>query len=120
MIRDIFKKAENKINDESSLGCPDMVPFWLEIKRLIDKGFIDIYELECIFRDDFENYKEAPWELVQLCMYHLKLPDFRDYLHSKYDIAVATNDWRAVPVIEHILDAYELTWQDKALFYSCS
>ncbi len=117
-IRDLFKEAEIRLAAESSIGCPDVVPVWEAIYALIELKEISKEELEAIFKEDLLKHKEAPWELIQLCMYHLKLPKFKNLLGSQCKVVSKENDWRAIPVLHSILNAYENPWEDFELFYN--
>ena len=115
-LREIFRKSEEVFSQDDSRGNQDLVPFCNQILELYNntdqKGVF-----EDIFIDDFDNQKECTWELAQLCMYHLKLPAYKEHLLAKLLVAKQTNDWRAIPVISDILNAYEYPWPDIDLFY---
>ncbi|MBB3063710.1 hypothetical protein [Microbulbifer rhizosphaerae] len=119
-LRIIFRRAELAMAKEDSLGCPEMINFFLEIENVLRDRNDDIQLLEEAFVEDFGVNHECPWELAQLSMYHLRLPKFRTFLEKNLDLAIGRNDWRAIPVFNSILEAYRDPWDDKALFYENS
>ncbi|GAB1270341.1 hypothetical protein NBRC116493_35950 [Aurantivibrio infirmus] len=116
-LREIFRKSEEVFGSPDSRGTPDLVPFCENILELYGKEEVDKNEFEEAFIEDFDTHKECTWELVQVCMYHLKLPKFKAHLVKRLEEAQNIPDWRAIPVIQHILSAYQEPWEDKELFY---
>ncbi|WP_444932882.1 hypothetical protein [Microbulbifer sp. JTAC008] len=116
-LRIIFRKSEEVFGAENSLGTPDLLPFCNSILELY-KAANDMHmEFEEAFIEDFDIHKECTWELAQVCMYHLRLPKYKTHLEKRLKEARSAPDWRAIPVIEHILNAYEDPWKDKEMFY---
>ncbi len=120
-LRAIFRKSEDRLGSKDSLGNPDLVPFCHDIVRIYNLSDTNKEEFEHVFIEDFDIFNECPWELTQLCMHHLKLSKYRTHLETKLKEAKCKSDWRAIPVINHILDSYQDNWDDKELFYGkCS
>ncbi|WHI45952.1 hypothetical protein [Microbulbifer sp. VAAF005] len=116
-LREIFRKSEVVFAAPESLGNPDLVPFCEQILELYKLKDTVKEDFEETFIEDFDIFKECTWELAQVCMYHLRLKRYKAHLEKQLREAQSIPDFRAIPVIEHILDAYQDPWKDKELFY---
>ncbi|WP_445358792.1 hypothetical protein [Microbulbifer sp. ANSA005] len=116
-LRKIFRESEEAFGHSDSAGTPCLVPYCEQIVELYRANSMEKGNVEKAFIDDFEHHHECTWELAQVCMYHLKLPKYKDYLQEKLKVAHDKNDWRSTAVISNILNAYEEPFEDKALFY---
>lgn len=58
----------------------------------------------------------TPWEFVAACMHVLRWGEVKDGIQRTFDGAVAREDWRAIPILRNILNAFEDGWEDADLF----
>ena len=58
----------------------------------------------------------GPWELLAPCMFVLRWAEVEAGLREQLGAALASNDWRAIPVLHHLLEAFSDGWSDADLF----
>lgn len=73
-------------------------------------------------REDFGRWlvetNAAPTELVAFCMHVLRWPEVRSKLEADLKVADAESNWRRIPFLTAVLDAFEDSWEDAEFFPS--
>jgi hypothetical protein len=77
-----------------------------------ERGFV----FELFKRSLADRSRPSDWEFIQFCLHALRWEEMREYLADLLTKAVAQNDWRGVPIWNHLLEAFSDDWDD-AEFY---
>ena len=115
-IIDIAKEAGVEY-EKSDLGNLCLTKYGEEIVAIVKENPGSIKKIEGEFIDMWNNPREIPYELISLCMYHLKLPGVRSYIEEYRNRELEKNNWRAESPTRDILAAYKEPWEDYDLFY---
>ncbi len=115
-IFDIAKEAGREF-DVSELGTPCLTKYAEKIVAEVKLNPGSIDEFESQFVEMWNTPGEVPFELISLCMYHLRLEGFRAYIESYRRERLAESDWRAESPTRSVLSAYDDPWKEHDLFY---
>ena len=74
----------------------------MELKSQFEKAFIELSK----------KGPEFPWELISFCMHTFKWESLKNNFESLLNEAKTNNDLRAQPILIHILESFEDTWED--------
>ncbi len=58
----------------------------------------------------------GPWEFVAACMHALRWTEVRVAIAGHLDEAIRRDDWRAIPVLRSVVEAFENEWEDADMF----
>jgi hypothetical protein len=101
---------------EESYAAPDLEPALVEVLRLAKSCPEARPELARCFIDLVRHPERGPWEVVQFCMHSLRWSEVRAAVEEDFERAKADQDWRAIPVLSHILAAFDPAWDDADLY----
>ena len=64
----------------------------------------------------FVAASHSAYETVQFCMHVLRWEEVREAFADQLQIAVGSDDWRAIPVLHHLLASFLDDWDDSNLW----
>jgi hypothetical protein len=100
-FRDMCSEAEKVYNGA------DLESVLVEVLRLAESCPEARPELAECFIALLHHPEWGPWEVVQFCMHKLCWPEVRAAVEEDLGNALAAQDWRAIPVLHHILAAFD-------------
>jgi hypothetical protein len=100
-----------------TFNAPDVVPFGGAALDLIAAHPEQRHAFaQRLIRCALEPEHCDPW-FLQFCIHGLRWPELKAEFESMHSVALAKNEWNAIPNLAKVLAAFEEKWEDAGDFY---
>jgi hypothetical protein len=101
-----------------TFNAPDVMPYGKQIIQLVElhpdkrQKFVDA------FIEGAGSPETCDRWLIEFCMHALRIPEAKLEFERLSREAIAQNNWNKIQPLQHILDAFEDTWEDADDIYA--